>query len=90
MTLMILTSAAAPSAAQRAEDYPTRPIRIIIPFTPGGPTDVLARIMPDSFRRSRWILFIMGASASLTVVRLAAAPRHFCHFLTFVFSISAW
>jgi tripartite-type tricarboxylate transporter receptor subunit TctC len=45
MTLMILASAAAPSAAQRAEDYPTRPIRIIIPFTPGGPTDVLARIM---------------------------------------------
>jgi len=42
---MILASAAAPSAAQRAEDYPTRPIRIIIPFTPGGPTDVLARIM---------------------------------------------
>src|SRR5262245_29419323 len=28
-----------------AQDYPTRTIRIILPFPPGGGTDVLARVM---------------------------------------------
>ena len=28
-----------------AADYPTRPVTIIVAFTPGGPSDVLARIV---------------------------------------------
>src|ERR1700678_433573 len=28
-----------------AADYPTRPINLIVAFTPGGPSDVLARII---------------------------------------------
>src|SRR5579871_963028 len=35
----------APAAAQ--ETYPTRPIRIIVPFPAGGPSDVLTRLMGD-------------------------------------------
>ncbi len=36
---------AAPAWAQSAEKYPDRQVRIIVPYPPGGSTDVLARLM---------------------------------------------
>jgi tripartite-type tricarboxylate transporter receptor subunit TctC len=33
------------SSAARADDYPIRPIRVIVPYSPGGPTDVYGRLL---------------------------------------------
>src|SRR5262245_27473731 len=33
------------SAGAGAADYPTKPVRLIVPLTAGGPTDILARII---------------------------------------------
>jgi tripartite-type tricarboxylate transporter receptor subunit TctC len=38
----LLTMAVAPAA--RADEYPTRPVTLIVPYTPGGSTEILARI----------------------------------------------
>ena len=36
---------AGPCGTAHAADYPTRPVTLIVAFTPGGPSDVLARIL---------------------------------------------
>ena len=41
----VTLSAAVPAVAQ---DYPTRPITMIVPYPPGGATDTIARIIQDS------------------------------------------
>ena len=33
------------AAPARAADFPSRPITLVVAFTPGGPSDVLSRIV---------------------------------------------
>jgi len=45
----VLFALAAPA---RAADYPTRPLALVVAFTPGGPSDVLARIIGKQMEQS--------------------------------------
>jgi tripartite-type tricarboxylate transporter receptor subunit TctC len=45
LALVTLISALAPSASTHAEDYPSRSVKIIVPFGAGGPADVTARLL---------------------------------------------
>ena len=50
--LALAATASAPVLAQ-ASDYPNRPIRVIVPFPPGGPTDMIARAVGTKLTE-RW------------------------------------
>jgi len=48
--LVAAVAAFAPASAQTK--YPTRPVTLIVPFTAGGPTDIIARIVSQSLSQS--------------------------------------
>ena len=45
LCLCLLSALLPASAAAAAPDYPTRPLRYVVPFPPGGSTDLMARIV---------------------------------------------
>jgi tripartite-type tricarboxylate transporter receptor subunit TctC len=66
------------SGASRAEDYPTRPVTMIVPFPAGGATDMLARFLSERMRailRQPLIIEnVAGAAGSLGVTRAVRSP----------------
>jgi len=73
--LLALTSAYATALAQ---DYPSRPITMIVPFSAGGPGDVIARIvstaMSATLKQSFVVENVVGAGGTLGTNRVAKAP----------------
>ena len=45
LSLSVLLMSATPMVPLMAQDYPTKPIKLIIPYPPGGATDVIGRIV---------------------------------------------
>jgi tripartite-type tricarboxylate transporter receptor subunit TctC len=63
----------------RAENFPSHPITLVVPFSAGGPTDAMARILADHMRttlgQNLVIENVTGAAGSLGVGRVVrAAP----------------
>jgi tripartite-type tricarboxylate transporter receptor subunit TctC len=50
-TLLLLTLAAAMALPADAQDFPSRPVRLLIPYTPGGPTDFVGRALAQRLQK---------------------------------------
>jgi len=64
-----VVAAALGMAAANADDYPSRPVRVIVPFGAGGPTDVYARDIAAELQKTLHQAFVMenrpGAGTTL-------------------------
>src|SRR5947207_4847166 len=74
-----LVAGLAPLATSHAQNYPARPITIIVPLPPGGAVDALARIMAEHMRVTLGqpivVEHIGGAGGTIAGLRVArAAP----------------
>lgn len=61
-----------------AETYPKQPVRVVVGFTPGGPTDVVARLVSDKLSarlgKQFYVLNQPGAGSNTASGAVAAAP----------------
>jgi tripartite-type tricarboxylate transporter receptor subunit TctC len=71
--------AAGTAAAHSQSDYPSRPVRVIVPFAPGGVVDVMARILTqkltDAMGKSFYIDNVGGAGGNIGTRNAAASPK---------------
>lgn len=64
--VLILVEVLLPTGGAPAQTYPSRPIKMIVPFAAGGPSDVADRTLADALR---------GASGSLSGLRTSAGQE---------------
>src|SRR5690349_2105371 len=67
----------ASAAAQPVSDLPAGPVRILVPFAAGGPTDVVARILADllSVRWGGKSVVVENRPGAGTIVATAAVAK---------------
>src|SRR5215510_10298490 len=77
---LVAASTAAPALPSIgwALDYPSRPVRVIVPYPAGGPNDTIARLftskLSDSWRQPIYIENIPAGAGNVGTVAAARAP----------------
>jgi tripartite-type tricarboxylate transporter receptor subunit TctC len=74
---LLAAASALAAGTARAEDYPTRPVELIVPFAAGGGTDLLARLAGEGLARRLGQPFVVinrpGANTNIGMLSVARA-----------------
>jgi tripartite-type tricarboxylate transporter receptor subunit TctC len=75
LALLFLAASAASAAA---ESWPERPVKVIVGFAPGGPTDLVARLIAQKLTQATgknfFIENIGGAGGNIGTLKAAQSP----------------
>ena len=75
----MMAAAALAAFPARAQSWPARPVRILVPFAPGGNTDIITRLLArhlgDAFKEQFIVENRAGANGALAAEAVAKAPK---------------
>ena len=75
VSLALLCLAFGIGTASAQEQYPSKPVKIVVPYAPGGATDITSRLFGDQFRQSLGQQFVVenkpGAFGVLAIEEMA-------------------
>src|SRR6185295_4632323 len=78
IALLLAAAAALLPAAAHAQTWPAKPVRIIVPFSPGGATDIVTRILGQKLNETWGQTVVVdnraGASGNIGAELAAKAP----------------
>ncbi|MGE0800474.1 MAG: Bug family tripartite tricarboxylate transporter substrate binding protein, partial [Lautropia sp.] len=78
LAVMVCMVPFAATAQQAGAEFPARPIRIIVPFSPGGPADMIGRVVAAEMQKSMQQSIVVenhpGAGGTLGAAMVAKAP----------------
>jgi tripartite-type tricarboxylate transporter receptor subunit TctC len=78
LALSLLCLATTASLAQTPDKYPSKPVKIIVPYAPGGATDIVGRILADQLGKSLGQSFFVenkpGAFGIIAIEDMARSP----------------
>src|SRR3954468_3022680 len=92
LTVLAAAALLMPGTVNAQEPYPNKPVKVIVPFAPGGPSDVTARIIFNEMSKNLGKQFFIenhaGAGANIGVTLAArSAPDGYTVLLS---SSSLW
>jgi tripartite-type tricarboxylate transporter receptor subunit TctC len=77
LALLSAIGIAAPVFGQPADNYPSKPVRVLVPYSPGGATDIIARLVTSKLSEATGQQFIVdnraGASGNIALELAARA-----------------
>ncbi len=78
MRAVALGAALLVSGTALAQQYPTKPVKIVVPFPPAGVTDIISRLvaqkLSEKLGQQFYVENVAGAAGNLGMAQVARAP----------------